>query len=102
MSENRELEEDKRRLEEEMSQLEEGEELDREPLTRDDIASRLLNDKEIGKIIPEKELFPILVYGAFQSIKSHLKLVTFDDSLIFASKLLIENPVILESVQRKV
>lgn len=68
---------------------------------RVEVASQILTAEGLFKIIDPKELFPVLVYGAFQSIKGHLNYVTFDDSLIFASKLLIENPLILSAVQQK-
>jgi superfamily I DNA/RNA helicase len=73
-------------------------------LTRQELAAELLTDNGIFRILGDKtaqEFFACLVYGAFQRIKGEQSMVTFDDSLVFASKLLIENPVILESVQQK-
>lgn len=73
-------------------------------VTRIELAAELLTDDGIFKILGTetgKEFFACLVYGAFQELKGKLSLITFDDCLIFASKLLIENPVILESIQKK-
>lgn len=82
----------------------ETEEDSEEPtLTRQELAAELLSEQGIFKILGKdaQEFFACLVYGAFQRIKGEMNMITFDDSLVFASKLLIENPVILESVQQK-
>jgi len=41
------------------------------------------------------------IYGAFQYIKGERGLMTFDDSLVLASKGLIENPEVLQSYKNK-
>lgn len=72
-------------------------------LTKQELAAQLLTEQGIFKILGKdaQEFFACLVYGAFQRLKGEMNMVTFDDSLVFASKLLIENPIILESVQQK-